>query len=91
MDTFRGMKLLFIEPDTSKPQAFTANIRVDFDRTHHLSDKEIKKREIDKLKAIEMEKIKNAQLEKEKEKEAKQKEIAKYFIIANIHVTVIYI
>ncbi len=45
-----------------------------------MSDKEIKKREIDKLKAIEVEKIKNAQLEKEKEKESKQKEIAKYFL-----------
>ena len=51
--------------------------KVDFDRTKHLSDKELKKREIDKLKAIEVEKIKNAQLEKEKEKESKQKEIAK--------------
>ena len=51
--------------------------KVDFDRTKHLSDKELKKREIDKLKAIEVEKIKNAQLEKEKEKETKQKEIAK--------------
>lgn len=46
-----------------------------------MSDKEIKKREIDKLKAIEIEKIKNAQFEKEKEKEAKQKEIAKYVYI----------
>jgi arginine/serine-rich splicing factor 17 len=76
MDTFRGMKLLYIDV-AADSAAFTANIRVDFDRTRHLSDKEIKKREIDKLKAIEIEKIKNAQLEKEKEKEAKQKEIAK--------------
>lgn len=53
------------------------NIKVDFDRTRHLSDKELKKREIDKLKAIEIEKIRNAQMEKEKEKENKQKEIAK--------------
>ena len=56
---------------------FLKNIKVDFDRTRHLSDKELKKREIDKLKAIEIEKIRNAQMEKEKEKENKQKEIAK--------------
>ena len=50
-------------------------MQVDFDRTHHLSDKEIKRREVDKLKAIEMEKIKTAQAVKEKDKESKQKEI----------------
>lgn len=75
MDTFRGMKLLYIEDN--KLNAYTANIRVDFDRTRHLSDTEIKKREIDKLKNIEIEKIRTAQIEKEKDKEAKQKEIAK--------------
>jgi splicing factor, arginine/serine-rich 17 len=75
MDTFRGMKLLYVDENKN---AYTANIRVDFDRTKHLSDKEIKRREIDKLKAIEIAKIKNAQMEKEKEKEAKQREIANY-------------
>jgi splicing factor, arginine/serine-rich 17 len=75
MDTFRGMKLLYVDENKN---AYTANIRVDFDRTKHLSDREIKRREIDKLKAIEIEKIKNAQMEKEKEKEAKQREIANY-------------
>ncbi len=74
MDAFRGMKLLYVDQDTK--EAYTANIRVDFDRTRHLSDREIKKREIDKLKAIEIEKIKHAQMEKEKDKETKQREIA---------------
>jgi arginine/serine-rich splicing factor 17 len=78
MDTFRGMKMLYIEDNSAKAIAYSANIRVDFDRTKHLSDKEIKKREIDKLKNIEVEKIKNAQQEKEKEKESKQKEIANF-------------
>lgn len=77
MDTFRGMKLLYADPE-GKQQAYTANIRVDFDRTRHLSDREIKKREIDKLKNIEMEKIKNAQLVKETEKEAKHREISNF-------------
>lgn len=72
MDTFRGMKLLYMDENK---RAFTANVRVDFDKTKHLSDKEIKKREIERLKLIEIEKIKNAQFEKEKE--VKQKEIAK--------------
>jgi len=75
MDTFRGMKLLYIDDSRN---AFTANIRIDFDRTRYLSDKEIKKREIDKLKAIELGKIKAAQHEREKEKETKQKEIANF-------------
>lgn len=50
---------------------------MDFDRTRRLSDKEIKRREIDKFKEIEIQKIRNAQMEKEKEKENKQREIAK--------------
>lgn len=55
-------------------------LKVDFDRTKHLSEREIQKRNIDRLKAIELEKIKNAQLEKEKDKAAKKQEIAKYFM-----------
>ena len=51
--------------------------KVDFDRTKHLSEREIQKRSIDRLKAIELEKIKNAQLEKEKDKATKKNEIAK--------------
>lgn len=72
MDAFRGMKILRC---FNESEAFTASVRVDFDRTRHLSDKEMKKREIDKLKAIELEKIKTAQQEKEKDKEAKLREI----------------
>jgi hypothetical protein len=44
-----------------------------------LSEREIQKRNIDRLKAIEVEKIKNAQFEKEKDtKNVKKTEIAKY-------------
>lgn len=75
MDTFRGMKLLHI--DDKDHSAFTANIKVDFDRTRHLSDKEIQRRKIEGLKNIEIEKIKSAQQEREKDKEAKQREIAR--------------
>lgn len=77
MDTFRGMKLLFIENNDTRT-AYTMNIKVDFDRSKYLSDKEIQKRSIDRLKNIEIEKIKNAQLEKEKEKIARKNEIEKY-------------
>ncbi len=90
MDTFRGMKLLFADPE-GREQSYTANFKVDFDRTRHLSDKEIKKREIDKLKNIEMEKIKNAQLVKETEKEAKAREILKYyFYLTANHVFILF-
>ncbi len=75
MDTFRGMKLLFV--DDIERVAFTANIKVDFDRTKHLSDKEIQRRKIEGYKNVEIEKIKNAMTEKEREKELKQREIAK--------------
>lgn len=77
MDTFRGMKFLYIENNDPK-LACTANIRVDFDRIRYLSDKEIQKRRIEGLKQIEVEKIKNAQLEKEREHQLKKQEIEKY-------------
>jgi arginine/serine-rich splicing factor 17 len=75
MDTFRGMKLLFM--DEIERAAYTANMKVDFDRTRHLSDKEIQRRKIEGYKNVEIEKIKTAQTEKEREKETKQREIAK--------------
>ncbi len=77
MDTFRGMKLLHID-ERDASIAHTAIIRVDFDKTRHLSDKEIQRRKIEGFKNIELEKIKNAQAEKERDKEAKQREIANY-------------
>jgi splicing factor, arginine/serine-rich 17 len=77
MDTFRGMKFLYMENNDPK-LASTANIRIDFDRTRYLSDKEIQKRRIEGLKQIEVDKIKNAQLEKQREHQLKKQEIEKY-------------
>ena len=76
MDTFRGMKMLFV--DVESRLAYTANVKVEFDKTKHLSDKEIQRRKIEGFKNIEIEKIKSAQQEKDKDKEAKQREIAKW-------------
>ncbi|CAL4136338.1 unnamed protein product, partial [Meganyctiphanes norvegica] len=53
MHAFQGKKLVFAEEDN----AWTTNIKVDFDRTKHLSEYSIKKREAerDKLRAAERE------------------------------------
>uniref|UniRef100_A0A8D9AXV2 A-kinase anchor protein 17A n=1 Tax=Cacopsylla melanoneura TaxID=428564 RepID=A0A8D9AXV2_9HEMI len=58
MDALRGMKLLHVDGD----KAYCANVKVDFDRTKHLSESTIRKR------AIEREKL----IAKEKEKEEKK-------------------
>ncbi|CAF5050684.1 unnamed protein product, partial [Rotaria magnacalcarata] len=53
MDACRNMKLMLID-DTNA--AYTANIKVDFDRTRHLSDRMIKKRRIEQMKSMEINK-----------------------------------
>ncbi|KAK7485940.1 hypothetical protein BaRGS_00022806 [Batillaria attramentaria] len=78
MDALRGMKLLFKEDEN---KALTANIKVDFDKTKHLSDKMIRKRrmEREKLEALER-RLKEARRKEREEKrrlkhlERKQKE-----------------
>merc|ERR1712083_1258739 len=50
MNALRGMKLLY--KDRNEDRAWTANIKVDFDRTKHLSDVTIKKRKIEREKII---------------------------------------
>ncbi|XP_076468501.1 uncharacterized protein LOC143299203 [Babylonia areolata] len=79
MDAFRGMRLLYLEdPD----KAFTANIKVDFDRGKHLSDRMIRKRrmEREKLEALEnlrLEKVQQEREEEELKREAeRQKKLA---------------
>ncbi|XP_049836876.1 A-kinase anchor protein 17A-like isoform X2 [Schistocerca gregaria] len=48
MDSLRGMKLLYKEGD----RAYTANIKVDFDRTKHLSDESIQRRRAERERLI---------------------------------------
>lgn len=60
MDYLRGMKLLKIEAD----ETFTTNIKVDFDKTKHLSENSIRKRKIEREKLM----AKDRELEEKKQK-----------------------
>ncbi|XP_039291787.1 A-kinase anchor protein 17A [Nilaparvata lugens] len=80
MDAFRGKKLVHMpEPGN----AFSATIKVDFDKTKHMSDSTIKRRRIEREKLIaednekeeeERRKSEKIQAEKEAERQQKQKE-----------------
>lgn len=65
MDAFRDMKLLRKEPGVDVGQA--VNIKVDFDRTKHLSDASIKRRQI----------VREKLMEKEREEEEKEVDFKK--------------
>lgn len=71
MDSLRGMKLLFIGEEE---KAYTANIKVDFDKTKHLSDKAIKKRRIERWKLEQLEKQREEKVRKEREEEERKQE-----------------
>ncbi|CAF3819281.1 unnamed protein product [Rotaria sordida] len=72
MDACRNMKLMLID-DTNT--AHTANIKVDFDRIRHLSDRMIKKRRIEQMKAMELNKLKHAETQRLKDEDERRKEI----------------
>lgn len=63
MDAFFGMKLLYKDPKLTTGMYPTVNINVDFDRTKHLSDASIKRRQIVRDRFM------------EKERDAEEKEI----------------
>ncbi|GJQ82030.1 hypothetical protein Trydic_g6906 [Trypoxylus dichotomus] len=79
MDAFRGMKLLRKDADFN--EMYMVNIKVDFDRTKHMSEASIKRREIVRERLIrkQKEKEEKEQLEKEalhkKEEAERQKEL----------------
>ncbi|ESP01947.1 hypothetical protein LOTGIDRAFT_111325 [Lottia gigantea] len=68
MDALRGMKLMFKDGD----KALTANIKVDFDKTKHLTDKNIRKRRLEREKLEELERLREDKVRKEKEAEEKK-------------------
>lgn len=73
MTALRGMKLMYKEKGDDD-KALTANLKVDFDRTKHLSDKAIRRRRQEREKLIELEKeredrVKRQRLEEEQRKE----------------------
>ncbi|PSN37749.1 hypothetical protein C0J52_22720 [Blattella germanica] len=70
MDALRGMKLLRKEGD----KAFTANIKVDFDKTKHLSDPAIRRRRIEREKLMAQEREREERERKQQELEERKKE-----------------
>ena len=71
MLALKGMKLMYI---SEEGRAATANIQVDFDKTCHLSATNIKKRDQERKRLIEMEKKEEERKIKEKEEEERRKE-----------------
>lgn len=71
MDSLRGMKLVYKSLDG---KAHIANIKADFDRTKHLSAKNIRRRIIERQKLMNLEKQKEARVHREREEEEKMKE-----------------
>lgn len=72
MDALRGMKLLYKDTDD---KAYTANIRVDFDKTKHLSDKMIRKRRLERERLEALEALRLEQVRKEREEEERKREV----------------
>nr|CAD7453410.1 unnamed protein product [Timema tahoe] len=70
MDALRGMKLLYKEGD----KAFTASIKVDFDRTKHMSDVSIRRRRIERDKLMGKERDLEEKLRREQEEEERRRE-----------------
>lgn len=70
MTALRGMKLVHKGEDDS---CFTADVKIDFDRTKHLSDKNIRKRRQEREKLIELEQEKEDRVRKEREDEERKK------------------
>ncbi|XP_022326249.2 uncharacterized protein LOC111126129 isoform X2 [Crassostrea virginica] len=73
MDSLRGMKLLYIADDEEE-KAYTANMRVEFDKTKHLSDKSIKKRRMEREKLEQLEREREEKVRREREEEEKRVE-----------------
>lgn len=71
MDSLRGMKLLYIADDEEE-KAYTSCIKVDFDKTKHLSDRSIKKRRMEREKLEQLEREREEKVRKEREEEEKR-------------------
>lgn len=71
MDSLRGMKLVYKAPDG---RAFAANIKVDFDKSKHLSEENKKKRELERAKLQSLEKEREERVLRERQEEERQRE-----------------
>ena len=72
MTSLKAMKLIYLSQIDGRAAA--ANIHVDFDKTCHLSTKNIKRRDSERKKICELEKAEEERKNKEQEKEKKQME-----------------
>ncbi|XP_064637629.1 A-kinase anchor protein 17A-like isoform X2 [Lineus longissimus] len=71
MDALRGMKLMYKGDDG---KALTANVKTDFDKSKHLTDKAIRKRRIEREKLMALEQQREAKVRKEREEEERRRE-----------------
>ena len=71
MSALKGMKLLHVSEDG---RAATADIQVDFDKSCHLSAKNIRKRESERQRIIEQDRLEKERKEQEIENERRRKE-----------------
>lgn len=76
MDAFRGMKLVWKNDD----EAYSTNIKVDFDKSKHLSDASIKRREIVRDRLVVKQRAKEEQEKNEKEEALKKEENERFFL-----------
>lgn len=77
MTALKGMKLvfkIFDKIDEDKVTAYAANLKIDFDKTRHLSDKSIKKRAIETERIIQLERAKVERAKREKEEEERKRD-----------------
>ena len=72
MNSLKGMKLL--NKDRHEERSWAANIKVDFDKTKHLSDAYIKKRQQERDKLIDKEREKEESERRRKELEEMKRE-----------------
>lgn len=71
MDSLRGMKLMLKTPEG---RAFTANIKVDFDRSRHLSEESIQRRQQERLKIEALEREREERVLRERLEEEQMRE-----------------
>ncbi|XP_052280525.1 A-kinase anchor protein 17A-like [Dreissena polymorpha] len=69
MDSLRGMKLLYMDEEE---KCAVAAIRVDFDKTKHLTDKSIRRRRLDRERLEELEHEREERVRKEREEQERK-------------------
>lgn len=69
MDRFRSMKLLYMDEDD---KCAVANIRIDFDKTKHLSDKNIRRRRLERERLEQLEKEREERVKRERDEQERK-------------------